>query len=64
MVAVARGTPADGLGMPGDVGGLARGAELMEWAPRLCVLFLVLGDDSGVRVFVNVIVTVNGSPAK
>ena len=24
-------------GVPGDVGGLARGAELMECAPRLCV---------------------------
>lgn len=22
-------------GVPGDVGGLARGAELIEWAPRL-----------------------------
>lgn len=50
------------LGCPGDVGGLARGAELIECAPRLWV-FLGFGD-SGVRVFVNVIVTVNSSPAK
>lgn len=66
-VAVVGGIPVDGLGIPGDVGGLASGAELMEWEPRLCVLLLLLLlalGDSGVRVFVNVIVTVNGSPAK
>lgn len=57
-----RGTSAVGRGTPGDVGGLARGAELIECTPRLCEL-LVFGD-SGVRMFVNVIVTENCSPAK
>ena len=53
------------LGVPGDVGGLARGAELIEWAARLCVCDTVRGGtESGVRVFVKVIVTENGSPAK
>lgn len=52
-------------GVPGDVGGRARGAELIEWAPRLCECVLGCeGPASGVRVFVNVIVTENGSPAK
>lgn len=50
-------------GVPGDVGGLAIGAELIEWAPRLCERE-VEGKDSGLRVFVNVIVTAKGSPAK
>lgn len=57
------------LGVPGDVGGLAIGAELIEWAPRLCVCDSDLWEAataalSGDRVFVKVIVTVKGSPAK
>ena len=56
------GVTAVGRGIPGEVGGLARGAELMEWTPRLCE-FLTFGD-SGVRIFVKVIVTENCSPAK
>ena len=54
-------------GVPGDVGGRARGTELMEWAPRRCVWEEDRGRGvgaSGVRVLVNVIVTENGSPAK
>ena len=52
-------------GVPGEVGGLASGAELMEWAPRLCVYDEVrTGKNSGLRVLVKVIVTENGSPAK
>ena len=52
-------------GVPGDVGGRASGAELIEWAPRLCVCGLGLdGPASGECVLVNVIVTENGSPAK
>lgn len=53
-------------GVPGDVGGLANGAELMECAARLCVCDEAVrgGGASGARVFVNVIRTVNGSPAK
>jgi hypothetical protein len=52
-------------GVPGEVGGRASGAELMECAPRLCVGAVTLeGPASDVRVFVNVIVTEKGSPAK
>jgi len=52
-------------GVPGDVGGRARGAELMECTPRLRLYELVLdGPASGERVLVNVIATENGSPAK
>lgn len=49
-------------GVPGEVGGRARGAELIEWAPRLCVGLEVVA--SGERVFVNVMFTEKGSPAK
>ena len=54
-------------GVPGEVGGRERGTELMEWAPRLCVWEDErgrAGGASGVRVFVKVIVTEKGSPAK
>lgn len=53
-------------GVPGDVGGLANGAELMECAARLCVCDEAVrgGGASGDLVFVNVIRTANGSPAK
>lgn len=52
-------------GVPGDVGGLARGAELIEWAPRLCAwVWERLGSDSADRVFVKVMDTEKGSPAK
>jgi len=52
-------------GVPGEVGGLARGAELMECEPRLCEYGLGLAETvSGDRVFVKVILTENGSPAK
>jgi hypothetical protein len=52
-------------GVPGEVGGLARGAELMECEPRLCEYGLGLAEIvSGDRVFVKVILTENGSPAK
>lgn len=50
-------------GVPGEVGGRASGAELIEWAPRLWVCGLD-GPESGDRVFLNVTVTENGSPAK
>jgi hypothetical protein len=50
-------------GVPGDVGGRASGAELMECAARVCE-YNLWGGDSGERVFVNVIVAENGSPAK
>ena len=54
----------DGVrGVPGEVGGRARGAELMEWDPRLCECGLD-GPACGDRVLVKVIVTANGSPAK
>lgn len=52
-------------GVPGDVGGRARGAELTECAPRLWAR-----EDEGIcvydgdRVFVKVIVAAKGSPAK
>lgn len=54
------------LGVRGDVGGLARGAELMECAARLCAFTEGRGAAAvvGGRVFVNVTVTANGSPAK
>lgn len=55
------------LGVPGDVGGRARGAELIECAFRLCAWEWEMARDgpgSGERVFVNVIVTEKGSPAK
>ena len=48
---------------PGEVGGRARGAELTEWAPRLCVARWG-GRDSEERVFVMVMFTDSGSPAK
>jgi hypothetical protein len=51
-------------GVPGDVGGRARGAELIECAPRRWEGREVDGVEEGVRVFVKVIVTENGSPAK
>lgn len=52
-------------GVPGDVGGRASGAELIECAPRLCVCGLALdGPTSGERAFVKVILTENVSPAK
>lgn len=51
-------------GVPGDVGGRARGAELTECAPRLCACLEGAEEDSGERVFVKVIVTEKGSPAK
>jgi hypothetical protein len=52
-------------GGPGEVGGLASGAELMECEPRLCDNELGLTETaSGDRVFVKVIFTENGSPAK
>ena len=66
-----RGVEATGVsrGVPGEVGGRERGAELILCAPRLCP-----SDDSGreegpdvadsERVFLNVIVTEKGSPAK
>jgi len=62
LTGVDTGASTVGRGMPGEVGGLASGAELMEWAPRLCE-FLTFRD-SGVRVLVKVIVTEKGSPAK
>ena len=57
------------LRIPGDVGGLAKGTELIECAPRLCKCVAEYGadrggSDSGDRVFVKVIVTEKGSPAK
>lgn len=52
-------------GVPGDVGGLASGAELIECAPRLCVCDCKrIGNDSALRVFVKVMDTEKGSPAK
>jgi hypothetical protein len=51
-------------GVPGEVGGRARGAELMEWAPRRWEGRVREGAEDGVRVFVKVIVTEKGSPAK
>lgn len=56
-------------GVTGDVGGRARGTELIECAARLCACVLVdavLLDDAltAVRVFVKVTVTTKGSPAK
>lgn len=65
-------TKSGGRGLkPGEVGGLASGAELIEWAFRLCdlgtgaeagALLLLFGE--GVRVLVKVIATVKDSPAK
>ena len=52
------------LGVPGDVGGLASGAELIEWAARVCVKDRGEEDELGERVLMNVMVTENGSPAK
>lgn len=53
------------LSKPGEVGGRAIGTELMECALRLWVCEAERGVvASGVRVFVNVIVTEKGSPAK
>lgn len=60
-------------GVPGDVGGRAIGAELIECAARLCEyepdavrgLRCAPGAPaSGERVFVKVMVTAKGSPAK
>jgi hypothetical protein len=56
---------AEARGGPGEVGGLASGAELMECDPRLCEFeFGLLETASGERVFVNVTLTEKGSPAK
>ena len=53
------------MSKPGEVGGRAIGTELMECALRLWVCEAERGVvASGVRVFVNVIVTEKGSPAK
>lgn len=53
------------LGVPGDVGGREMGAELMEWAFLRCVCDIAReGPGSGERVFVKVMVTEKGSPAK
>ena len=60
------GKPCFGAIVPGDVGGLARGAELMECAPRLCVVrtAVVGGAGARCRVLVKVMRTEKGSPAK
>jgi hypothetical protein len=52
--------------VPGDVGGLANGAELIECAPRLCVVRIaaVGGGGARCRVLVKVMRTEKGSPAK
>jgi len=53
------------LGVTGDVGGLANGAELMECEPRLCEAESVRFTASLLDLrFVNVISTENCSPAK
>lgn len=56
-------------GVPGEVGGRAIGTELIECALRLWVVAAECEADrgglhSGLRVFVKVIVTEKGSPAK
>lgn len=63
------GAAGNAVRVPGDVGGRANGTELTECAPRLCVLAAECDAEredgiSGVRVFVKVIVTEKGSPAK
>jgi hypothetical protein len=53
------------VGMPGEVGGRAKGAELIEWAPRLWEWGAdLVGAGSEVLVLVKVMVTENDSPAK
>ena len=49
-------------GGPGEVGGFDKGAELIECAALLCVLFGF--PDTTERILVNVMLTVSGSPAK
>lgn len=65
LARAARGATGVTLGVPGEVGGRESGAELMECAPRLWPYTDGFeGPASAFRVFVNVIVTENGSPAK
>ena len=53
------------LGVTGDVGGRASGAELIECTARLWVCESVrFAEGVGLRVFVNVTDIENGSPAK